>query len=74
MNRVTQFGEAEQLTIKSFENDVIGNRLMSMGVLPGSRIIIERISPFRGGFCLKVVGGQKLAIRYAEADTILVEK
>lgn len=74
MNRVTQFRETKQLTIKRFSNDVVGSRLMSMGILPGSRIIIERIAPFKGGFCIKTMSGQKLAIRYHEADAILVEQ
>ena len=74
MNRVTQFEKEQQLTIKSFSNDVVGSRLMSMGILPGSQITIERVAPMKGGFCLKTLSGQKIALRYQEADTILVEQ
>ena len=73
MNRVTQYEEEQQLTIKKFSNEIVGSRLMSMGFLPGCQITIERIAPLRGGFCLKTLSGQKLALRYQEADTILVE-
>jgi len=73
LKRVTNFNESEQLVVKNFSNDSVGSRLMSMGILPGSQITIERIAPLKGGICLKTFNGHKLALRYQEAESIMVE-
>lgn len=73
LKSVINCSESEQLVVKNFSNDSVGSRLMSMGILPGSLITIERIAPLKGGFCLKTLTGQKLALRYQEAKSIMVE-
>jgi ferrous iron transport protein A len=60
------------MVIREFTDEHMASRLMSMGVLPGTIIEIDRIAPWRGGYCLKVQG-QKIALRYAEAASIIVE-
>lgn len=72
-NRVTSFGERAEVVIRDFSDMNMGSRLMSMGILPGSQITIERVAPMKGGYCLKTASGQKLALRYQEADNIIVE-
>ena len=73
LKRVTNYNESEQLVVKNFSNDSVASRLMSMGILPGCHITIERIAPMKGGFCLKTLSGHKLALRYQEAESIMVE-
>ncbi len=73
LKSVINYRVSEQLVVKNFSNDSVGSRLMSMGILPGSLITIERIAPMKGGFCLKTLTGQKLALRYQEAESIMVE-
>lgn len=69
---ITDSRERDLLTIREISDVRIAPRLMSMGVMPGRQVEILRIAPWKGGFCLKV-NGQKIAIRYEEAASILVE-
>lgn len=69
---LTNFKAKDRLKVARFTDDQMASKLMSMGVLPGSSLEILRIAPLRGGYCLKV-NGQKIAIRYNEAASILVE-
>ena len=72
-NRVTNYLTNERVVVRDFSDSVLGSRLMSMGILPGSSITIERIAPFKGGYCLKTLSGAKFALRFKEAQTIIVD-
>jgi len=69
---ITQSVLHELLTVTAFSDDRLAGKFMAMGVLPGSRVEVMRIAPFKGGYCIKV-NGQKIAVRYDEAASILVE-
>ncbi|MCB0662700.1 MAG: ferrous iron transport protein A [Saprospiraceae bacterium] len=71
-NSLTSHHEHEMLKVLEFTDQRLGSRLMSMGVLPGSFLTIERIAPYRGGYCLRI-NDKKIAIRYREAESIIVE-
>lgn len=69
---LTAHHEHELLKVLKFTDQRLGSRLMSMGLLPGSFLKIERIAPLKGGYCLRV-NDKKIAIRYKEAESIIVE-
>lgn len=49
----------------------IRQRLLDMGLLPNSRVVVERIAP--GGEPVWIrVGGSQIALRREEAEAILV--
>lgn len=55
-----------------FTDEAIAGKLMSMGLLPGSKIQVVRIAPFNGGFYLKV-DGANMVLRVREAGSIMLE-
>ncbi|MEZ4949407.1 MAG: FeoA family protein [Saprospiraceae bacterium] len=71
-NSLVAHNEQELLKVLNFTDERLGSRLMTMGVLPGSFLTIERIAPLKGGYCLKI-NDKKIAIRYTEAASIIVE-
>ena len=59
--------------IKEFENDEIFLKLMEMGCVPGERITVEQVAPFKDPISITVAGYQ-LSLRLNEAEHILVEE
>lgn len=63
----------KEVIIKSFENDDIFLKLMEMGCIPGEKIMVEKIAPFKDPISISVAG-YKLSLRLDEAQYILVEE
>jgi ferrous iron transport protein A len=59
--------------ISHFTNDQVAGKLMSMGVLPGSRIELIRKAPLGGGWYVRV-DRQMIALRKEELDCIVMQK
>ena len=57
--------------IIQFLDEVIAGRLMTMGVLIGSKIQVVRKAPFNGGIYFKA-DGQNMIMRNKEAETIIL--
>lgn len=72
-NRITNHLVNESVIVRAFADSKLGSRLMSMGILPGTLVTIKKIAPFRGGFCLKTLSGVKFALRFKEAENIIVD-
>ncbi|MBK9015589.1 MAG: ferrous iron transport protein A [Saprospiraceae bacterium] len=69
-NSVTQLKAGHGGRISHFTDERIAGKLMTMGVLPGSRLRVVRISPFNGGYYLKV-DGMSIVVRNDEASNIM---
>lgn len=69
---VSALKEGIQGRISHFTSDEVAGKFLTMGVLPGSRVHIVRIAPFKGGYYLKV-DGISLAVRQQEASSIVLE-
>ncbi len=69
---VTALKEGRICRIAHFTDEVIAGKLMSMGVLPGSKVRVVRIAPFNGGYYLQV-DGSNMVLRTKEAESIVVE-
>lgn len=54
-----------------FTDDQIAKQLMSMGIIPGSKISFVRQAPFGGGCYIKA-DGLMIALRSEEAASILL--
>ena len=61
-----------EVTIKEISNDEIFLKLMEMGIIPGEKIVIEKIAPLGDPISVKVAG-YHLSLRINEADKVLVE-
>jgi len=59
--------------IHSFESDEIFLKLMEMGCVPGEKITVDQIAPFKDPISISVSGYQ-LSLRLNEADHIIVEE
>lgn len=55
-----------------FTNHALATKLMSMGILPGTKIKLVRTAPF-GGACYVKANHHTLALRKTEAATIEIE-
>lgn len=58
--------------VKSFDNLDCACKLLTLGILPESRVTLVRKSPFNDALYLQL-DGQKIAIRNSEGLAILIE-
>jgi len=58
--------------VKLTSKGALGHRLMEMGIMPGTEILVEAYAPMGDPIEIKVCG-YSLAIRKAEASNVLVE-
>ena len=58
--------------IKSFKDSRIACTLLTIGLIPETRITLMKKSPFGGAVCLKL-GDTFVAIRNSEAKNIIIE-
>lgn len=47
---------------------------MSMGLLPGSELVIIRKAPFGGGFYIKLLDNCCIALSTEEANSLILKK
>jgi ferrous iron transport protein A len=64
--------KGESCVIESFTDDVMKQKLIEMGCLPGEIITIDRFAPFGCPMAIDVAGST-LSIRMDEADHIIVK-
>lgn len=69
---LSKLKKGERGMIDSFSDQEIGCKLMSMGILPGSKVQILRKAPFGGAVYLKL-DNQQFAIRNNEAECIVLK-
>ena len=60
------------VVIKSFQTDGLFLKLMEMGCVPGEKITVEQIAPFKDPISI-LVAGYKLSLRLNEAEHIIVD-
>lgn len=58
--------------VSHYASEQAGSKLMAMGVLPGSQVIVVRKAPFGGGWYVKV-DNFYLALREEEAASIVLQ-
>ena len=71
--RLSEIKIGKEVIIRAFENDDIFLKLMEMGCVPGEKIVIEKIAPFKDPISVSVAG-YTLSLRLNEAEHILVEE
>ena len=72
MKKLSELHIGDSGTIHSFENEDIFLKLMEMGIIPGEKIVIEKIAPLGDPISVKVAG-YHLSLRMNEADKVIVE-
>ena len=71
--KLSEIKVGQEVTIKGFENDDIFLKLMEMGCVPGEKIIVDKIAPFKDPISVSVAG-YTLSLRLNEAEHIIVEE
>ncbi len=71
--KLSEIKVGKSVVIHSFESDDIFLKLMEMGCVPGEKITVDQIAPFKDPISITVAGYQ-LSLRLNEADQILVEE
>ncbi len=71
--KLSEIKAGTTVIIKSFDNDDIFLKLMEMGCVPGERIIVDQIAPFKDPISI-LVAGYRLSLRLNEAENIIVEE
>ena len=69
--KLSEIKVGKSVIIHSFKSDDIFLKLMEMGCVPGEKITVDQIAPFRDPISISVAGYQ-LSLRLNEADQILV--
>ena len=71
--KLSEIKSGKSATIRTFENEELFIKLMEMGCLPGEKITVEQIAPFRDPISVSV-SGYILSLRLEEAENIIVEE
>ncbi len=71
VTKLSGISKGKSCIIESYTDDVMKQKLLEMGCLPGEIITVSRFAPFGCPMAI-VVGGATLSLRMEEADTILV--
>ncbi|MFN0190237.1 MAG: ferrous iron transport protein A [Bacteroidia bacterium] len=70
--RLSSLLKGESAIIDSFNDEVIKQKLLEMGCLPGETITIDRFAPFGCPMAI-LLNGATLGIRMEEAESIVVK-
>ena len=62
----------EEGVVKMFTDQSMACKLLTIGIIPESRIMLIRKAPFGGAYCLKL-GNTFVAVRDKEARSIIIE-
>lgn len=62
----------EEAVIKDFKEESVACTLLTIGLVPHTRISLIRKAPFGGAVCLKL-GQTFVAVRNSEAQAIIIE-
>jgi ferrous iron transport protein A len=73
IKKLSEIKVGKTVIIRSFESDDIFLKLMEMGCVPGEKVTVDQIAPFKDPISITVAGYQ-LSLRINEADQILVEE
>jgi ferrous iron transport protein A len=70
--RLSQLHKGERAIIISFDDEVMKQKFLEMGCLPGEEIIIDRFAPLGCPVAIRL-NGSTLGIRLEEAESIIVK-
>ncbi|NOU39527.1 MAG: ferrous iron transport protein A [Ferruginibacter sp.] len=71
--KLSEIKIGKEVIIRAFENEEIFLKLMEMGCVPGEKITINKIAPFKDPISVSIAG-YSLSLRLDEAEHILVEE
>ncbi len=73
LKQLSKLKPTEIGVVTGFSDEIIGNKLMEMGCLPGELVRVLKIAPFGDPMAIQVAG-YELSLRMNEADCVLVHE
>ena len=72
MRTLDSLKKGEQAVIRSFNDALLGNKLIEMGCLPGEKVFLSKIAPLGCPIAIDL-NGSELSLRRDEAGSVIVE-
>ncbi len=73
MKTILDLKIGESAKVEKFANDNLSCKLLTMGILPDTKITLVRKAPFGGAYYLKL-NGNNIAVRENEAASIIIKE
>jgi len=64
----------EKGEIVGFTDELLSLKLLEMGCLPGTEVILTHLAPFGDPIAIRVSGSYTLSMRREEAETMLMKR
>lgn len=64
----------EKGEIVGFTDELLSLKLLEMGCLPGTEVILTHLAPFGDPIAIRVSGSYTLSMRREEAETMLIKR
>jgi len=64
----------EKGEIVGFTDELLSLKLLEMGCLPGTEVILTHLAPFGDPIAIRVSGSYILSMRREEAETMLIKR
>lgn len=64
----------EKGEIVGFTDESLSLKLLEMGCLPGTEVILTHLAPFGDPIAIRVSGSYTLSMRREEAETMLIKR
>ena len=64
----------EKGEIVGFTDELLSLKLLEMGCLPGTEVVLTHLAPFGDPIAIRVSGSYTLSMRRGEAETMLIKR
>ena len=64
----------EKGEIVGFMDELLSLKLLEMGCLPGTEVVMTHLAPFGDPIAIRVSGSYTLSMRREEAETMLIKR
>ena len=64
----------EKGEIVGFKDESLSLKLLEMGCLPGTEVVLTHLAPFGDPIAIRVSGSYTLSMRREEAETMLIKR
>ena len=73
MANLAELKIGEKGEIVGFTDELLSLKLLEMGCLPGTEVVLTHLAPFGDPIAIRVSGSYTLSMRREEAETMLIK-
>lgn len=74
MANLADLNIGEKGEILGFTDELLSLKLLEMGCLPGTEVVLTHLAPFGDPIAIRVSGSYTLSMRREEAETMLIKR